>query len=174
VFSRQDSSTAPQSTQTATSVWGIKYFSSVRLYSAPQLHRTIVFMAQICARAGFYSSVARQRRDPRLRDAVSPTMPNEIHQPSTIETGTDRRADRDTAAADDQTEEVALGSGEAHHCPIGFGPRSRFKMDRVVTMLACSDFSQRLRPGLPTLTYCLRTHPAHVFSQSSCSAPLPR
>jgi hypothetical protein len=63
VFSRQDSSIAAQSTQTATPVWGIKYFSSVRLYSAPQLHRTTVFMTQICARAGFNSSAPGSPKD---------------------------------------------------------------------------------------------------------------
>ena len=42
-----DSSTAPQSMQT---VCGTKNFVSVRLYSAPQLHRTIVAILGICAR----------------------------------------------------------------------------------------------------------------------------
>jgi hypothetical protein len=57
VFSRQDSNRTPQNIQVALPLLGIKNFSSARLYSAPQLHRTIVFMTQICARAGFYSSV---------------------------------------------------------------------------------------------------------------------
>jgi hypothetical protein len=38
VFSDHDSSAAPQTAQIASPVCGIKNFSSVRLYSAPQLH----------------------------------------------------------------------------------------------------------------------------------------
>jgi hypothetical protein len=57
VYPRQDSNTAPQITQAALPVWGIKNFSSVRLYSAPQSHRTTVFMMRICARTGLNSSV---------------------------------------------------------------------------------------------------------------------
>src|SRR5215467_1637764 len=38
VLSCQDSSTAPQTVQIASPVCGTKNFSSVRLYSAPQLH----------------------------------------------------------------------------------------------------------------------------------------
>jgi hypothetical protein len=57
VYPRQDSSAAPQITQTALPVWGIKNFFSVRLYSAPQSHRTTVLMMRICARAGLNSSV---------------------------------------------------------------------------------------------------------------------
>jgi hypothetical protein len=38
VVSDHDSSTAPQTVQTASPVCGTKNFSSVRLYSAPQLH----------------------------------------------------------------------------------------------------------------------------------------
>ena len=49
VFSHQASSTAPQTSQDAPPVWGTKNFVSVRLYSAPQLHRTIVAMLRICA-----------------------------------------------------------------------------------------------------------------------------
>src|SRR6266403_3514436 len=43
-----DSSAAPQTVQTASPVCGTKNFSSVRLYSAPQLHRTIVAILGIC------------------------------------------------------------------------------------------------------------------------------
>jgi hypothetical protein len=38
VLFHHDSSAAPQTVQTASPVCGAKYFSSVRLYSAPQLH----------------------------------------------------------------------------------------------------------------------------------------
>ena len=38
VLSDHDSSAAPQTVQTALPVCGAKNFSSVRLYSAPQLH----------------------------------------------------------------------------------------------------------------------------------------
>jgi hypothetical protein len=38
VLSNHDSSAAPQTVQTASPVCGSKNFSSVRLYSAPQLH----------------------------------------------------------------------------------------------------------------------------------------
>jgi len=38
VLSDHDSSAAPQTVQTASPVCGTKNFSSVRLYSAPQLH----------------------------------------------------------------------------------------------------------------------------------------
>jgi hypothetical protein len=57
VFSRQDSNIAPQNIQDASPVWGIKNFSSVRLYLAPQLHRTTVSMTRICAWTGLNSSV---------------------------------------------------------------------------------------------------------------------
>jgi len=42
VLSNHDSRAAPQTVQTASPVCGTKNFSSVRLYSAPQLHCTIV------------------------------------------------------------------------------------------------------------------------------------
>jgi FtsP/CotA-like multicopper oxidase with cupredoxin domain len=42
VFSDQVSNAATQTVQTASPVCGTKNFSSVRLYSAPQLHWTIV------------------------------------------------------------------------------------------------------------------------------------
>jgi len=38
VLSHHDSNAAPQTVQTASPVCGTKNFSSVRLYSAPQLH----------------------------------------------------------------------------------------------------------------------------------------
>ncbi|MDB5604858.1 MAG: hypothetical protein JWP25_1758 [Bradyrhizobium sp.] len=52
-----DSSAAPQTVQTASPVCGTKNFVSVRLYSAPQLHRTIVAILGICARNRPFSSV---------------------------------------------------------------------------------------------------------------------
>jgi hypothetical protein len=42
VLFHHDSSAAPQTVQTASPVCGTKNFASVRSYSAPQLHRTIV------------------------------------------------------------------------------------------------------------------------------------
>src|SRR5258706_188521 len=48
VLVHHDSSAAPQTVQTASPVCGTKNFSSVRLYSAPQLHRTIVAILGIC------------------------------------------------------------------------------------------------------------------------------
>ena len=52
-----DSSAVPQTAQTASPVCGTKNFVSVRLYSAPQLHRTIVAILGICARNRPFSSV---------------------------------------------------------------------------------------------------------------------
>jgi hypothetical protein len=49
VLSRHDSRAAPQTVQTASPVCGTKNFSSVRRYSAPQLHCTIVAIPGICA-----------------------------------------------------------------------------------------------------------------------------
>ena len=49
VLSHQASSTAPQSSPDAPPVWATKNFSSVRLYSTPQLHRTIAVILRICA-----------------------------------------------------------------------------------------------------------------------------
>ena len=48
VLVHHNSSAAPQTVQTASPVCGTKNFSSVRLYSAPQLHRTIVAILGIC------------------------------------------------------------------------------------------------------------------------------
>src|SRR6476660_8183937 len=49
VLSDHDSSAAPQTVQIASPVCGTKNFSSVRLYSAPHLHWTIVTIPGICA-----------------------------------------------------------------------------------------------------------------------------
>ena len=49
MISDHDSSAAPQTAQIAAPVCGTKNFSSVRLYSAPQLHWTIVAMHGLCA-----------------------------------------------------------------------------------------------------------------------------
>src|SRR5437773_4344102 len=49
VLFHHDSSAAPQTVQTASPVCGTKNFASVRLYSAPQLHRTIVAILGTCA-----------------------------------------------------------------------------------------------------------------------------
>jgi hypothetical protein len=57
VLFHHDSSAAPQTVQTASPVCGTKNFVSVRLYSAPQLHRTIVAILKICAQNRRFSSV---------------------------------------------------------------------------------------------------------------------
>src|SRR6266853_5480679 len=57
VLSNQDSNTAPQTSQDTSPVCGIKNFASVRSYSAPQLHLTIVAILGICARDRPFSSV---------------------------------------------------------------------------------------------------------------------
>src|ERR1700726_4079803 len=66
VLSRHDSSAAPQTVQTASPVCGTKNFSSVRLYSAPQLHCTIVAIPGICASDRRFSSpeLCHNRTDP--------------------------------------------------------------------------------------------------------------
>ena len=56
VLSDHDSNAAPQTVQTASPVCGTKNFSSVRLYSAPQLHCTIVAIPGICASDRRFSS----------------------------------------------------------------------------------------------------------------------
>ena len=56
MLSHHASSAAPQTVQTAPPVCGNKNFSSVRLYSAPQLHRTIVAILGICASNNSFSS----------------------------------------------------------------------------------------------------------------------
>jgi hypothetical protein len=57
VLFHHDSSAAPQTVQTASPVCGTKNFVSVRLNSAPQLHRTIVAIPAICAWNRRFSSV---------------------------------------------------------------------------------------------------------------------
>jgi hypothetical protein len=57
VLSTQDSNTTPQTSQDTWPVCGIKNFASVRSYSAPQLHLTIVAILGICARNRPFSSV---------------------------------------------------------------------------------------------------------------------
>lgn len=49
MLSCHDSRAAPQIAQTASPVCGTRNFSSVRLYSAPQVHCTIVTIPMICA-----------------------------------------------------------------------------------------------------------------------------
>ena len=56
MVSDHDSSVAPQTEQIASPVCGAKNFSSVRLYSAPQLHRTIVAIYGVCASDLLFSS----------------------------------------------------------------------------------------------------------------------
>jgi hypothetical protein len=57
VLFHHDSRAAPHTVQTASPVCGTKNFVSVRLYSAPQLHRTIVAIIGTCARSRPFSSV---------------------------------------------------------------------------------------------------------------------
>jgi hypothetical protein len=66
MLSHHASSAAPQTVQTAPPVCGAKNLSSVRLYSAPQLHRTIVAIFGICARKRSVSSpnVCHNQTDP--------------------------------------------------------------------------------------------------------------
>jgi len=66
VLSRHDSRAAPQTVQTASPVCGTKNFSSVRLYSAPQLHCTIVAITGICASDHRFSrpELCHNRTDP--------------------------------------------------------------------------------------------------------------
>ena len=56
VLFHHDSRAAPHTVQTASPVCGTKNFVSVRLYSAPQLHRTIVAIIGTCARSRPFSS----------------------------------------------------------------------------------------------------------------------
>jgi hypothetical protein len=68
VLSDHDSSAAPQTVQIASPVCGTKNFSSVRLYSAPQLHWTIVTIPGICAwDRGFATASANGISHPRSR-----------------------------------------------------------------------------------------------------------
>ena len=66
MLSRHDSRAAPQTVQTASPVCGTKNFSSLRLYSAPQLHGTIVAIPGICASDRRFSSpeLCHNRTDP--------------------------------------------------------------------------------------------------------------
>jgi len=68
VLSRHDTKAAPQTVQTASPVCGTKNFSSVRLYSAPQLHCTIVAIPGICISDRRFSSpeLCHNRTDPLL------------------------------------------------------------------------------------------------------------
>ena len=66
MLSDHDSSAAPQTMQIASPVCGTKNFSSVRLYSAPQLHWTIVTIPGICAwDRGFATASANGIAHPR-------------------------------------------------------------------------------------------------------------
>ena len=67
MLSDHDSSAAPHTAQIASPVCGTKNFSSVRLYSAPQLHRTIVIIPGICAwDRGFAIATANKNMAPHL------------------------------------------------------------------------------------------------------------
>jgi hypothetical protein len=76
VLFHHDSSAAPQTVQTASPVCGTKNFVSVRLYSAPQLHRTIVAIYVICAANRAFSravSLSAPIRVPALFPDARPT-----------------------------------------------------------------------------------------------------
>jgi len=76
VLVHHDSSAAPQTVQTASPVCGTKNFVSVRLYSAPQLHRTIVAIYVICAANRAFSravSLSAPIRVPALFPDARPT-----------------------------------------------------------------------------------------------------
>jgi hypothetical protein len=67
MLSYHASSAAPQTVQTAPPVCGAKNLSSVRLYSAPQLRRTIVAILGICAQNNQFSSpeLCHNQTDPK-------------------------------------------------------------------------------------------------------------
>ena len=70
MLSCHDSRAAPQIAQSASPVCGTKNFSSVRLYSAPQVHCTIVTIpANMCfGPRNFQSGNCHNRTEPPLRD----------------------------------------------------------------------------------------------------------
>jgi len=73
LLSSHDSRAAPQTVQTASPVCGTKNFSSVRLYTAPQLHCTIVAVPGICASDHRFSSpeLCHNRTDPLPHPAAT-------------------------------------------------------------------------------------------------------
>jgi hypothetical protein len=74
VLSCHDSRAAPQTVQTASPVCGTKNFSSLRLYSAPQLHCTIVAIPGVCASDRRFSSpeLCHNRTNPLPTTAAVP------------------------------------------------------------------------------------------------------
>ena len=80
VLSDHDSSAAPQTVQIASPVCGTKNFSSVRLYSAPQLHCTIVAIPGICASDRRFSSpkLAHIQTDRTSRTAAKPASTTRV------------------------------------------------------------------------------------------------
>jgi hypothetical protein len=78
VLFHHDSSAAPQTVQTASPVCGTKNFVSVRLYSAPQLHRTIVAILRICA-SGTPKQVETRRHN---QTNPQPALGCETHESS--------------------------------------------------------------------------------------------
>ena len=58
MLSDHNSSVAPQTAQIASPVCGTKNFSSARLYSAPQLHCTIVAIQVVGRLIGFATKLA--------------------------------------------------------------------------------------------------------------------
>jgi hypothetical protein len=68
VLSNQPSSVAPHTLQDAWPVWGTRNFVSVRLYSAPQSHWTIVAILGLCPSASrFKPDVRRDQKRPTPR-----------------------------------------------------------------------------------------------------------
>jgi hypothetical protein len=62
-------------------VCATKNFSSVRLYSAPQLHRTIVAIPRICARLPPYATPA----SPMIAPIVAEGKPQKLSRPEPAE-----------------------------------------------------------------------------------------
>ena len=91
MLSHHASSAAPQIVQTAPPVCGAKNLSSVRLYSAPQLHRTIVAIPGICARNSEFSSpeLCHNQTDPEEIRAPNSCASPARDRPSTTRTASD-------------------------------------------------------------------------------------
>src|ERR1700730_14275964 len=97
MLSHHASSAAPQIVRTAPPVCGAKNLSSVRLYSAPQLHRTIVAILGICARNSQFSS-------PEL---CHKTDPEEIRAPNSCVSPARDRSSTTRAASDHRGADVS-------------------------------------------------------------------
>jgi hypothetical protein len=130
MLSHHASSAAPQIVRTAPPVCGAKNLSSVRLYSAPQLHRTIVAIPGICARNSQFSSPELcHKADPEEIRAPNSCVSPARDRPSTTHTASDCHSPALEPPGRGQGE---LGSfighritggaggsrGTSNHCPI--------------------------------------------------------